>query len=276
MIDALKLARDLIPVARAAGAIELKYYKSGTEVHDKSDGSPVTIADQEAEKYIFSQLAIIAPEIPIIGEEAVAAGSIPDISGGTYFLVDPLDGTKEFITGGGDFTVNIALMVNNEPVMGIIYAPVSDELYYAGEGKAFASIKSAPEKPISVRALPKDGLTVVASKRHGDPEKMAEFLRGKKVDALISRSSSLKFCAMAAGEADLYPRLGPTCEWDIAAGEAILRAAGGQVVNLDGTPFRYGKADRKFLNPEFIAFASNDAYPAASRKTAAKPASPVK
>lgn len=268
MIDALKLARDLIPVVRAAGAIELKYYKSGTEVIDKSDGSPVTIADQEAEKYIFARLAEIAPEIPIIGEEAVAAGSIPDISSGTYFLVDPLDGTKEFITGGGDFTVNIALMVNNEPIMGVIYAPVSDELYYAGGGKAFASIKSAPEKSISVRKVPKDGLTVVASKRHGDPEKMAEFLHGRKVDALINRSSSLKFCVMAAGDADLYPRLGPTCEWDIAAGEAILRAAGGQVVNLDGGPFRYGKTDRKFLNPEFIAFASNDAYPAASRKPA--------
>jgi 3'(2'), 5'-bisphosphate nucleotidase len=269
MTDTLKLARDLIPVVREAGAIELKYYKSGAEVQDKADGSPVTIADQEAEKYIHKLLAEIAPGIPVIGEEAVAAGTIPDISSGTYFLVDPLDGTKEFITGGGDFTVNIALMVDNKPVMGVIYAPVSDELYYAGGGKAFSAIKGAPEKPIKVRDVPKDGLTVVASKRHGDPEKLADFLRGRKVDALINRSSSLKFCAMAAGEADLYPRLGPTCEWDIAAGEAILRAAGGETVTIDGLPMPYGKADRKFLNGEFIAFGSEKAYPVTTRKQAA-------
>jgi 3'(2'), 5'-bisphosphate nucleotidase len=270
MTDTLKLARDLIPVARDAGAIELKYYNTGAEIVDKADGSPVTIADEEAEKFITARLKEIAPGIPIIGEEAVAAGRIPDISAGTFFLVDPLDGTKEFITGGGDFTVNIALLVNNEPVMGIIYAPVSDELYFAGGGKAFSVIKGGPEKPISIRTVPKDGLTVVASKRHGDPEKLADFLRGRKVDALINRSSSLKFCAMAAGEADLYPRLGPTCEWDIAAGEAILRAAGGQTVTLEGKPMPYGKADRKFLNPEFIAFASNDAYPADKRGSGEK------
>jgi 3'(2'), 5'-bisphosphate nucleotidase len=275
MKDLLKLARQLIPVVREAGEIELKYYRAGgAEVMDKSDGSPVTLADQEAETHILKRLKEIAPEIPVIGEEAVAAGSIPDISSGTFFLVDPLDGTKEFITGGGDFTVNIALMVDNKPVMGIIYAPVSDELYFAGDGQAFSIINGAAEKKLSVRGVPKDGLTVVASKRHGDPEKLADFLRGKKVDALISRSSSLKFCAMAAGEADLYPRLGPTCEWDIAAGEAILRAAGGQTVMLDGQPMQYGKADRKFLNPEFIAFASNDAHPAAKTGAAAKPASP--
>ena len=269
MTDTLKLARDLIAVARAAGAVEMKYYKSGAEVMDKSDGSPVTLADQEAEKLIIAALNDIAPGIPVIAEEAVAAGTIPDISSGTFFLVDPLDGTKEFITGGGDFTVNIALLKDFVPVMGVIYTPVSDELYFAGGGKAFSVIKGGPEKAISVRPVPKDGLTVVASKRHGDPEKLADFLRGRKIDALINRSSSLKFCAMAAGEADLYPRLGPTCEWDIAAGDAILRAAGGQVVTLEGQPMPYGKADKKFLNGEFIAFASDAAYPAASRKTAA-------
>jgi 3'(2'), 5'-bisphosphate nucleotidase len=269
MIDTLKLARDLIPVVRDAGAVELKYYKSGAEVIDKADGSPVTIADQEAEKLIFARLKEIAPDIPVIGEEAVAAGSMPDISGGTFFLVDPLDGTKEFITGGGDFTVNIALLVDFKPVMGVIYAPVSDELYFAGEGQAFAVIKGAAEKKITTRDVPKEGLTVVASKRHGDPEKLADFLRGRKVDALINRSSSLKFCVMAAGDADLYPRLGPTCEWDIAAGEAILRAAGGSTVTVDGEPMRYGKTDKKFLNPEFIAFASDKAYPAAKAKAAA-------
>ena len=269
MTDTLKLARDLIPVARAAGAVEMKYYKSGAEVTDKADGSPVTLADQEAEKLIIAALNEIAPGIPVIAEEAVAAGTIPDISSGTFFLVDPLDGTKEFITGGGDFTVNIALLKDFIPVMGVIYTPVSDELYFAGGGKAYSVIKGGAEKQITVRKAPRDGLTVVASKRHGDPEKLADFLRGRKIDALINRSSSLKFCAMAAGEADLYPRLGPTCEWDIAAGDAILRAAGGHVVTLQGDPMPYGKADRKFLNSEFVAFASEAAYPAAARKTAA-------
>lgn len=252
----IALARKLIPVVRAAGDIEMKYYREGAEVIDKSDGSPVTLADQEAEKFIFQQLKEIAPGIPVVGEEAVAAGSIPDIASGTFFLVDPLDGTKEFITGGGDFTVNIGLMVDFQPVMGIVFAPVSGELYFGADGEAFMSVGDGPEKRIAVRETPAAGLTVVASKRHGDPEKLNEFLRGRKVEALFSRSSSLKFCAIAAGQADIYPRLGPTCEWDTAAGDAILRAAGGKVTTLDGKPLPYGKADKKFLNPEFVAFAA--------------------
>lgn len=271
MTGHLKLARALISVVREAGDIELKYYRDGAEVMDKADGSPVTLADQEAEKLILRRLNEIAPGIPVVGEEAVAGGSIPDISSGTYFLVDPLDGTKEFITGGGDFTVNIALMVDHQPVMGIIFAPVSDELYFAGDGEAWSVIKGGAEKKLSVRPAPAEGLTVVASKRHGDPEKLAEFLNGRKVSGIVSRSSSLKFCAMAAGEADLYPRLGPTSEWDTAAGEAILRAAGGKAVMLNGEPLRYGKAERKFLNPEFVAYASDDAYPSAR---APRPAGP--
>ncbi len=252
--DLLSLARSLLPVARAAGEIELKYYNEGADVMDKDDGSPVTLADQEAEALIAKALQEIAPHIPMVGEEAVAAGTIPDISGGTFFLVDPLDGTKEFITGGGDFTVNIALLVNFVPVMGVIYAPVSDALYYGAGDEAFASIKGAPEKAITVRKAPDAGITVVASKRHGDPERLADYLKDKTVKELVNRSSSLKFCAIAAGEADLYPRLGPTSEWDTAAGEAILRAAGGNVTQLDAQPMVYGKTQKKFLNPEFVAF----------------------
>jgi len=255
-LDLLQLARRLVPVVRAAGAVELKYYREGAEVIDKADGSPVTLADQEAEKLIFAALADIAPDIPVVGEEAVAGGAMPDISGGRFFLVDPLDGTKEFITGGGDFTVNIALLEDFVPVMGIILAPVSDTLYYGAAGQAFMSVQGQTEKPIAVRAAPRDGLSVVASKRHGDPERLEEFLKGMAVKELVNRSSSLKFCVIAAGEADLYPRLGPTCEWDIAAGEAILRAAGGSVTQLDGAPMVYGKQDRKFLNPEFVARAT--------------------
>ncbi|MFN7114136.1 MAG: 3'(2'),5'-bisphosphate nucleotidase CysQ [Alphaproteobacteria bacterium] len=256
MTDLLALAEKLIPAARAAGAIELKYYHEGADVIDKADGSPVTRADQEAEALIAAALKDIAPDIPMVGEESVAAGTIPDISGGRFFLVDPLDGTREFITGGGDFTVNIALLENFIPVMGIIYVPVSDALYYGANGKAFMSLQGAPAQEMRVRAVPPQGLTVVASKRHGDPEGLENFLKGRSVDTMISRSSSLKFCVIAAGEADLYPRLGPTSEWDTAAGDAILRAAGGKVTQLDGQPLVYGKADQKFLNPAFVAFAA--------------------
>lgn len=252
--DALiSLARRLIPVVRAAGDIEMKYYREGADIIDKADGSPVTLADRDAETLITKALADIAPEIPMVGEEAVEAGTIPDISSGSFFLVDPLDGTKEFITGGGDFTVNIALMRDFQPVMGIIYAPVSDALYYGAGEAAFKSIGGAAEEAIRVRSLPPEGFTVVESKRHGDPEAMAHYLQGRKIAKSISRSSSLKFCVIAAGEADIYPRLGPTSEWDIAAGQAILHAAGGRVTTLEGKPMPYGKADKRFLNGMFVA-----------------------
>lgn len=256
MTDLLALAEKLVPAAYAAGEIELKYYRQGAEVIDKADGSPVTLADQEAEQLIAAALKDIAPDIPMVGEESVAAGIIPDISSGRFFLVDPLDGTKEFITGGGDFTVNIALLENFVPVMGVIYAPVSGHLYYGAAGQAFMAEGGGMAQPIRVRPAPPQGLTVVASKRHGDPERLNEFLGSWTVDAMVNRSSSLKFCVIAAGEADLYPRLGPTSEWDTAAGDAILRAAGGRVTQLDGAPLVYGKVDKRFLNPEFVASAA--------------------
>ncbi len=254
MTDLLEMARALVPCALAAGARELVYFREGTEVIDKADGSPVTRADREAEEIIKAALGKLFPDIPMVGEESVAAGVIPDISGGTFWLVDPLDGTKEFITGSGDFTVNIALLRDFTPVMGVIYAPVTDTLYYGAEGKAFMRGDNGVEKEIAVRAVPPEGLTVVASKRHGDPAALEEFLRGKKVAEMISRSSSLKFCSIASGEADFYPRLGPTSEWDTAAGDAILRAAGGRVATLEGKPLLYGKTAQKFLNPGFMAF----------------------
>ncbi len=221
---------------------------------DKSDGSPVTLADQEAEALIAERLEALFPGIPMVGEESAASGAIPDISGGTFWLVDPLDGTKEFITGSGDFTVNIALLRDFVPVMGIIYAPVTGELYFGADGEAFMRQQDKPEQKISVRETPAEGLTVMASKRHGDTARLEDLLRNKKVARMVNRGSSLKFCSIAAGQADFYPRLGPTCEWDTAAGDAILRAAGGRVTTLDGQALSYGKAGRKFLNPEFLAF----------------------
>jgi len=256
MTALLTSARSLIPVVEAAGKIELDYFRQGIDVLDKLDGSPVTLADQEAETLIAERLEALFPGIPMVGEESVASGTIPDISGGTFWLVDPLDGTKEFITGSGDFTVNIALLMDFIPVMGIIYAPVANELYFGAEGQAFMRLQDKPEQKISVRDIPAAGLTVVASKRHGDPARLEDFLRNKKVAQVINRSSSLKFCTIAAGLADFYPRFGPTCEWDTAAGDAILRAAGGRVTTLDGQPLCYGKTDKKFLNPEFLALSA--------------------
>lgn len=260
MTKLLTLARKLIPVARDAGLLEMTYYRAGerpgTAILGKADGSPVTIADQEAEKLITAELHLLAPDIPVVGEEAVAAGEIPDISGGTFFLVDALDGTREFISGGADFTVNIALLENFIPVMGVIYAPASESMYYGADGAAFRRIADGADEGIAVRKAPEKGLTIVGSRMSDNSAKMQEFLKTKNVHEFIKRSSSLKFCAVAEGEADYFPRLGPTSEWDTAAGEAILNAAGGRVTTLDGKPMVYGKNDRKFLNPGFVAFAA--------------------
>lgn len=254
-IDLLALARSLIPVVIAAGELELTYFKTTLNVMGKKDGSPVTLADQEAEKLIQTALAKLCPDIPMVGEENVAAGIIPDISAGRFFLVDALDGTKEFISGGGEFTVNIALLEKNIPVMGIIYVPVTGEIYFGAEGQAFKQVKQTPAEIISVRGVPAEGLTVVSSKRRGNTDRLTDFLKGKKVSEIFYRSSSLKFCAVAARQADLYPQLGPTSEWDTAAGQAILAAAGGMVTAMDGAPLVYGKVHENFLNPTFIASA---------------------
>jgi len=245
-------------IAVEAGHATLAHFdESGSmEVETKGDGSPVTIADREAEAIIERKLKEILPDIPIIGEEAAAEGRLPDLAGADYFwLVDPLDGTKEFISGSGDYTVNIALVHKGTPVLGVIYAPAKGELYAGhAEGGAVRWLEDTDaEKVIHVRRPPKEGLTVVASRNHGDGGRLDAFLDGHKVEKLIKRGSSLKICAVAAGKADLYPRFGPTCEWDTAAGDAILRAAGGMLATTGGQPFTYGHADRKFLNPEFIA-----------------------
>jgi 3'(2'), 5'-bisphosphate nucleotidase len=242
-----------IEAGRAAHAI----YHSDFEVLTKQDQSPVTAADHAAEAIILARLAKAAPEIPVVAEEQVAAGHIPP-SGATFFLVDPVDGTKEFIQKRGDFTVNIALVRDGVPQLGVVYAPAKSKLY-AGDAEvrnAFSASQSpddsaqAPRTPMKTRTPPAAGLTVVASRSHRSPETDA-YLAKVNVADLVSVGSSLKFCLVASGEADFYPRFGPTMEWDTAAGHAVLSASGGIVVNLDGSPFRYGKPG--FRNPSFLA-----------------------
>ncbi|MCB9989778.1 MAG: 3'(2'),5'-bisphosphate nucleotidase CysQ [Rhodospirillales bacterium] len=245
-------------VAVEAGELTLDYFEETgmTDVEAKADGSPVTLADQKAEAVIEKALADITPDVPMVGEEATAAGRIPDLGNTEYFwLVDPLDGTKEFITGSGDYTVNIALIHKAVPVLGVVYAPVKGELYAGhGPGTAVRYLEdSDKEKPIYVRTPPAEGLTVVASLNHSNQQRLDAFLNDYKVAKVLKRGSSLKICAVAAGKADLYPRLGPTCEWDTAAGDAVLRSAGGIITDLQGKDFCYGHCERKFLNSEFIA-----------------------
>ena len=245
-------------VAVEAGAVTLDYFdEAGYQGADvKGDGSPVTLADQKAEEIIEAALKEATPDVPFVGEESVSGGARPDLSGAeSFWLVDPLDGTKEFISGSGDYTVNIALIRGGMPVLGVVYAPVKGELFAAhGEGTAIRWMEDTEkDKPIAVRRPPKEGLTVVASKSHGSGEKLDAYLAQYKVQKLIKRGSSLKICAVAAGKADLYPRFGPTCEWDTAAAHAVLLGAGGVLTDEAGTPLTYGGTDPKFLNPEFIA-----------------------
>ena len=244
-------------IAVRAGDYTLQYYdESGSQADIKSDGSPVTIADREAEDIIIKALHDIMPDIPAVGEESSEAGRIPDLAGCEWFwLVDPLDGTREFIKGSGDYTVNIALIHRNIPVIGVVYAPVYGEVY-AGCGPETAvrwKVDDNREKPIRVRDCPAEGLTICVSESHGDMARQEKFFSGFKVAKTMKRGSSLKICMIATGKADLYPRFGPTCEWDTAAADAVLRSAGGTIVDTDGNILTYGHADRKFLNPEFIA-----------------------
>lgn len=245
-----QIAQDIVKIAREAGDKILEIYNRDFTVDTKSDESPVTEADVAAEKIILAGLQQITPDIPVLAEESVAAGRIPDLTGGIFWLVDPLDGTKEFVHKRGEFTVNIALIENNRPTMGVIHVPVKGSTYWAeGPGKAFIEDEDG-KRPITTREAPADGLTVVASRSHRTAE-TDEYISKFKVADLVSAGSSLKLCLLAEGKADLYPRLGRTMEWDIGAGQAILEAAGGVVETLDGAPLGYGKDGHD--NPYFVA-----------------------
>lgn len=251
-----KLLPTVRTIAHEAGQVILRFYNDRMDVATKSDGSPVTQADEAAEHVILPALHHLTPSIPVVAEEAFAAGRVPDVSQGRFWLVDPLDGTKEFISRNGEFTVNIALIDGGVPVLGVVYAPATGDLYAAaGPGTALHWVEGRSEKPIRVRPAPAAGLTVVASRSHGDPGETDRFLAGFTVKERISCGSSLKFCALAGGRADLYPRFGRTMEWDTAAGHAVLLGAGGRVVVAGSEePLAYGKPG--FENPHFIAYAT--------------------
>lgn len=253
--DLMRLAE----LALRAGEVILDVYATDFSVAAKADASPVTEADSGAEAVILEGLKAIAPDIPVIAEEEVAAGRVPQV-GAKFFLVDPLDGTKEFLARNGEFTVNIALIEDGVPVMGVVHAPALGTLYGGAPGGAFKARVEAGAlsdiEPIAVRAAPAS-IVAVGSRSHGSSETTEWLARFGSV-SFASAGSSLKFCLVAEGAADIYPRLGRTMEWDTAAGDAVLRAAGGIVTTLDGTPLAYGKsvqpADAPYANPHFIAF----------------------
>ena len=258
----------IVAAAIEAGKVVHDFYRGEFNVQRKADASPVTDADNAAESVILKRLHEIAPHIPVIAEEEVAAGRVPAI-GNEFFLVDPLDGTKEFIQKRGDFTVNIALIRDRAPVMGVVYAPAKSSLF-AGNVTAKTAFRSdedtdssdrAPRRTIKVRPVPTSGVVAVSSRSHSTPETDA-YLAQVNVADRVSVGSSLKFCLVATGEADLYPRLGPTMEWDIAAGHAVLVAAGGSVWAPGGEAMLYAKPG--FRNSYFIASGTLEAPPLAA------------
>ncbi len=252
-IDDEDLIAALRSIAERAGQVILAHYAKGgdIEVRGKDDDSPVTDADEAAETFILRALENLTPEIPVVSEEAMAAGARPDISGDLFWLVDPLDGTKEFLARNDEFTVNIALIQDGAPIAGVVHAPAM-AMTWAGAGRATFSQTGQPPKGIEARRPPEDGLVVVASRRHGVARDLDRFLADYDVAEQVAAGSSLKFCLVASGTADLYPRFGRTMEWDTAAGHAVLLAAGGSVTRADdGSPLGYGKPG--FENPHFIA-----------------------
>jgi 3'(2'), 5'-bisphosphate nucleotidase len=251
--DVHTLTGALVEIARDAGALIMRHYENGVGATRKADKSPVTIADHEAEALILKALARCAPGIPVIAEEEAAAGRLPEI-GARFFLVDPLDGTREFLDRNGEFTVNIALIDAGAPVAGVVYAPAQDRLFAGAQGMGAFEISKGQSRAIAARPAPPDGLIAVASRSHRD-HKTDEILKTYRVARIVSAGSSIKFCLIAAGEADIYPRHGRTMEWDTAAGHAVLNAAGGRVTLLDGTtPLTYGKTHDNFANPHFVAW----------------------
>ena len=256
MSDAARaaLAERVAVIARAAGREILEVYRAGDAARTlKDDDSPLTAADLRAQRLIASALAALTPEVPVLSEEAARPPYAERARWARYWLVDPLDGTREFLSRNGEFTVNIALIEAHAPLLGVVHVPVSDTTYggIPGEG-AWRRVGTAPAQALQVASRAADPVRVVGSRSHrGDS--LEQFLARLGSYELRAVGSSLKFCLIAEGAADVYPRLGPTSEWDTAAAHAVLIAAGGTVVELDGRPLRYNTRE-ELLNPFFVAF----------------------
>ncbi len=253
----------MVRLAVLGGEVVWDHFNLEQVVERKGDSSPVTAADRAAEAVILAGLAEVAPTIPVVAEEEVAAGRTPSV-GSTFFLVDPLDGTKEFIERRTDFTVNIGLIEDRAPTLGVVYAPARSTIYWGdvnapGAWRADQVPHAAQGSAgrIKVRQPPAR-LCAVASKSHNTPETEA-WLEDAGVQERVAIGSSLKFVLVASGEADVYPRPAPTMEWDTAAGDAVLRSAGGRVLDIDGRPLMYGK--ERFFNPGFVATGPFDPKP---------------
>ncbi|MEL6372982.1 MAG: inositol monophosphatase family protein [Pseudomonadota bacterium] len=279
-IDGRALAQALLPAVLEAARLQLGYWRGDVVVDQKSDASPVTAADRESEAILLAALAAHLPGVPVVAEEAVSAGHLPQV-GWRFVLVDPLDGTREFVAGREDFTINIALIEDGAPRWGLVYTPVKGELHvgFADEGRGRAGVTDHNGEPaasgsafrlavpaqaacptsldaaerITTRTPPSNGLTAVASRSHGNAE-TESFLGTLSIRERISAGSSLKFCLVAQGDADVYPRFGPTMAWDTAAGHAVLSAAGGCVTTVEGTALTYNAAAGRLLNPYFIGW----------------------
>jgi 3'(2'), 5'-bisphosphate nucleotidase len=253
MRDLYALAARLMPIAARAGAAIMQIYDAGFAVQHKRDNSPLTLADLESQRLILEGLAEVTPDIPILSEESAQAPWSERRAWRELWVIDPLDGTREFVKRNGEFTVNIALVVEHEPVLGLVAAPALGLLYWGAQGVgAFSRHGSQAQQPIRI-SPPQSPLRVVGSRSHASAE-TAAYLTRVAPHVMTGIGSSLKFCLVAEGNADLYPRFGPTSEWDTAAGQALLEAAGGQVTRLDGHRLRYNCRE-SVINSDFLAFA---------------------
>lgn len=261
-IDADELGDALIPVIVDAGQVLLAHFHAGVEIEKKPDRSPVTVADRESEEIILGGLERVSPSIPVIAEEAMAAGHVPPQSD-RFFLVDALDGTRHFVRGSPEFSINVGLIENGRPVFGLIYSPASARMFLTrSDGGAYEFRCNAANLPgrgagvemrrINTRVPDRDNLRAFNSLSSAG--KSSVLLRALAVKEAQPLGSAIKFCLIAAGEGDVYARIGETYEWDTASGQAILEAAGGMVTDLDGVPLSYGQRARGYLNPPFVAW----------------------
>jgi 3'(2'), 5'-bisphosphate nucleotidase len=258
--DLTQLAATLMPTVAEAGAAIMRIYDGAFSVEHKDDNSPLTLADLESQRVIQAALERLTPEIPVLSEESAQAPWEERRHWKELWVVDPLDGTREFVKRNGEFTINIALVVDHEPLLGIVAAPALGLVYWGAVGRgAFSQHRGAEQIRIQVSS-PAAPLRVVGSRSHASPE-TAAYLGKLGPHVMSGIGSSLKFCLIAEGKADLYPRFGPTSEWDTAAGQALLEAAGGQVTRLDGHRLRYNCRET-LLNGDFLAFSQASILPA--------------